>query len=242
MSDSEIKIFSNAEILAQSLARNFQHWMAQADNDKKLNLALSGGSTPQKIFKHLAENYHNLIDWTKLNLFWVDERCVPPDHADSNYGMTRKLLLEKVNIPPEQVFRMKGEAEPADEARRYEASISAHVPQQYNMPRFDWIWLGMGDDGHTASIFPDQLALFQAASFCEVAIHPVSKQKRITLTGKILNNAAKVSFLVTGNSKAEMIHTILNQPESREKFPAAHVNPSEGKLEWFLDQSAAANL
>ena len=153
--------------------------------------------------------------------------------------MTKDHLLSKIDFPEENVHRIKGEDDPEQEAARYSAEILKNVPGENMIPRFDIIILGMGPDGHTASIFPHQMELLTTARICDVATHPESGQKRITLTGKVLNQANKVAFLVTGGNKKEKVKEILTKTGNWKLYPAAHVKPINGELIWFLDDSAS---
>ena len=177
-----------------------------------------------------------------MHFFWGDERCVPPDHSESNYKMTSDHLLTKIEIPDKNIHRVKGEIEPQSEADRYAAEIKNLVAVEGDLPKFDLVMLGMGEDGHTASIFPHQMHLLQSENICEVATHPESGQKRITLTGKVINNAAQVVFLVTGKSKAEKMFEILEQQGRWKDYPATYIQPHNGSLTWFLDRTAAGKL
>ena len=163
---------------------------------------------------------------------------VPPSNPESNFGVAKKLLFSKISIPEENIHRIKGENTPEEEALSYSAQIQENLPQQVGWPIFDLILLGMGDDGHTASIFPDQMNLLNSSHICEVAIQPQSGQKRVTLTGKAMNSASKVCFLVTGSNKAERMTEIWNNPEKANQLPASHIQPENGDLEWYLDESA----
>ncbi len=209
----------------------------------KLYLALSGGSTPKVVFQTLAEKYKGKIDWNRINLFWGDERCVPSQSDESNYGMTKKYLLDYIDIPQKNVHPVDGNNNPENEAIRYSDEIKKIVPLKNGSPKFDVVMLGIGEDGHTASIFPDQMNLLESDKICEVAIHPESEQRRITLTGKVINNAEKIFFLVTGESKAEIMKLLFEDNESKmKKYPAANINPINGELNFFLDQKAAPIL
>lgn len=205
----------------------------------KFSLALSGGSTPEKIFKFLSDNYRTKINWNKVNFFWGDERCVIPTDDESNYKMAYDNLLSNLKIPVSNIFRIHGEADPEDEAKRYSEIIKKNVQQKNNFPGFDMIMLGLGEDGHTASIFPNQMDLITDDKICSVALHPVTSQKRITLTGKTINNAKKIIFIVTGEKKSKVVSDILNKNTGRKKYPAGFINPVSGKLIWLLDQAAA---
>lgn len=211
-----------------------------ADNDF-VTVALSGGSTPRQIFKYIAANEKGKIIWNKVKLFWGDERCVGPEHDESNFKMTKENLLNHITIPAENVFRIKGENIPADEAKRYSAVVAESVKPINGLPRFDIVLLGLGEDGHTASVFPGNEILFQSANICEAVVHPQTGQQRITLTGSVINNAAAIIFLVTGQGKASVVSRLLNN-EAKSTLPAAFVKPVNGELQWLLDSNAASLL
>lgn len=203
------------------------------------HIALSGGSTPKLLFAELAEKYGNQINWSEVHIYWGDERCVPPSHEESNYKMTRKLLLDHIEIPISNIHRIKGEDNPEAEAVRYEDLIKSSTGA--SRPSFDLIILGMGEDGHTASIFPHQMPLLESDQLCSVATHPESGQKRVTMTGNLLNMAKHVLFLVTGKSKKQKVRQIFRKEGPYLSYPASHIMPT-GKLEWYLDQEAASEL
>jgi len=235
----DIKIFSDPKEVAQQ----FAIYLANVVKTREIiSLALSGGSTPKLLFDHLASHYSRSINWAKVHFFWGDERCVPPDHSESNYKMTFDHLLTKIEIPEENIHRVKGEMEPKLEADRYAAEIKNLVAVEGDLPKFDLVMLGMGEDGHTASIFPLQMHLLQSENICEVSTHPQSGQNRITLTGKVINNAAQVVFLVTGKSKAERMFEILEHQGDWKDYPATYIQPQNGNLMWFLDRTAAGKL
>ena len=238
--NSKIIVSNNVE----ELSEHFAHMLIQGIDAAidKFNIALSGGSTPKAIFDYLAMNYQTKIDWNKIRFFWGDERCVPPDHPDSNYLMTFEHLFDKIKIPEQNIFRVDGDNKPEAEVQRYSGVIKKNIPSADNIPSFDLVMLGLGEDGHTASIFPDSIELINDKSICAVSQHPALCQKRITLTGTVINNAKKVIFLVTGEKKSEMVKNILNKNEGFEKLPASHINPSEGELIWLLDKEAARLL
>jgi 6-phosphogluconolactonase len=228
---------------AQQIARDFAvHLSTRINEQEKFTIALSGGSTPAVLFRLLADEYKDKIDWSKMHFFWGDERCVPPEDEQSNFKMANDLLLSKVPVRAAQIYRVRGEAEPAAEAGRYGAAIRSVVDIQNGLPAFDLIMLGMGSDGHTASIFPDQMELLQDTQICAVAVHPESKQQRVTFTGQLINNAREVAFLVTGDSKKDKIEAIVKQVNDYDAFPAAHIVPAKGTLHWYLDRAAAAGL
>jgi len=237
------KIFPTTADVAESLASQLAERIGSAFKNKSpLTIALSGGNTPKLLFQILAEKYLKVINWAYVHLFWADERCIQPDDADSNFGMTSELLLRKTDIPGENIHRIRGEDDPQTEASRYSEEILQYTKIRDNLPEFDIVILGMGEDGHTASIFPGNLELLHCEHICEMAIHPVSGQKRITLTGKIINNAREIIFLVTGRSKASVIAEVIGKKPKNLNYPAAHIVSSYGKTTWLLDKEASTLL
>lgn len=238
-----IQISSSPVELASSLAEELsQSIRTAAEKNKTFTLALSGGNTPALLFSILAEYYGTSIPWKNVHLFWGDERCVPSYHNDSNYGMTKIHLLDKVAIPAINIHRIHGEDDPIKETERYAHEILEYTDKINNIPSFDYILLGLGTDGHTASIFPGYMDLFQTQKICELTLHPQTRQKRITLTGPVINNSRQVAFLVTGKSKASVVADIINKTENAGTYPASCVALNHGKLKWYLDSDASALL
>ncbi len=193
-----VRVFSDLDALAQAIAAILIKDLDRIEPDHFYTIALSGGSTPEYIFRYLAENYAERIDWEKLLVFWGDERCVAPESSDSNYRMAYESLLQNVPIPDANIFRIKGEDDPATEARQYSELVSENVAEFEDTPQFDLMLLGLGSDGHTASIFPDRTELFSSSRLFEVAVKPGTGEKRITATGRLINNSSKICFIVTG--------------------------------------------
>jgi len=209
-------------------------------------IAVSGGSTPQRTFTLLADSDHPFrgrIDWSRLLLFWVDERCVPPTSPDSNYHMTREALLSKVPLPETNIVRIEGELEPEEAAARYESALRNRFRMEgAELPRFDFIHLGLGDNGHTASLFPHSEALDSMMRLA-VATHVEAKDPwRVTLTWPVINHAAKVVFQVQSSSKAQVLHDVLLGPYQPEALPAQLIRPESGDVYLLLDSAAAAQL
>lgn len=224
----------------QEVALNFSRYLAiLIANREEVHIALSGGSTPKIVFDELAANFQKDIDWSGVHLYWGDERCVEPTDDQSNYKMTLEHLISKIDIPQENIHRIKGENDSEYEAKRYAEVLDENLPKVENVPQFDLVILGMGDDGHTASIFPHEIELWHSEKYCEVAVQPDSGQKRVSITGRIINNADTVVFLVTGESKAEKYTEIKNQTGNYQSYPVSLVNPTSGRLLWFLDEAAA---
>ena len=235
----QLKIAKSKQATAIEFTDWFVERMRTADS---LHVALSGGSTPKIVFDELASRKLSAGDWQKVHLYWGDERCVPPEDPESNYKMTFEHLLSKIDIPQAHIHRVKGENDPQEEAERYAAVLENELPGVEGVPRFDIVILGMGDDGHTASIFPHEIDLWNAESCCAVAEHPETGQKRITITGTLINNAATVAFLVTGAGKAEKVGQIIDKRDNYKSYPAQLVQPIGGNLIWFLDEPAAADI
>lgn len=241
--NNKIKIYQTPQLLAEGLAEFFWKLSEKVLNEKEIySIALSGGSTPKIFFSALASEYRYKINWENVHLFWVDERCVPPTDIESNFGMTKQFLIDKIPIPEKNIHRMKGEMDTEEEAERYSLEITKNLPAKNSLPVFDFIMLGIGEDGHTASIFPNQMNLLQSEKICGTAYHPVSHQKRITLTGKVINNSSEVAFVVTGKNKAVIISDIFTKDKRSESYPASYINPTSGNLYWFLDNESASLL
>jgi 6-phosphogluconolactonase len=237
------KIFSTPLDLAEAVASEMADMINKAAiGGRSLALALSGGNTPKLLFGVLADKYTESVAWSSVHFFWGDERCVPPEDPESNYGMTRRLLLSSIRIPEENIHRIRGEEVPDKEATRYSQEIVKYTRSENTFPVFDLIILGIGDDGHTASIFPGNPFLLTSNKVCDVATHPVSGQKRVTITGKVINNADKIIFMVTGSGKADLIGKIFRKEAVSLSFPAAYVVPFQGEVKWFLDKEAGRRI
>ena len=206
------------------------------------NIALSGGNTPKLLFNILANDFSESIPWHFVRLFWVDERCVPPTHIESNFGMTFENLLKQVSIHEANIFRMQGEIDPETEAKRYQTLLEKELPIHDGFPQLDFVLLGMGDDGHTASIFQNDMSLLQSDLAVAVGIHPVSGQKRITLTGPTILQATEVVFLITGAAKADILSQIVNQKTPYLNYPASFMHSGSGVAEFYIDKAAASLL
>ncbi len=209
-------------------------------------IAISGGSTPKSMFAFLsdpAKPYFEAMPWDKLQLFWVDERCVPPTDKDSNYRMTSEAMLAQVPLPGEQVFRMEGELDPEAAASRYEATIrNAFRLEGAETPVFDLVFLGMGDDGHTASLFPHTEALHEMSRIVVANHVPQKDTWRISLTWPVINRGRAVAFLIEGEAKAQVIHDVFLGPYDPESKPSQLIRPATGKLTLLLDAAAASKL
>jgi len=247
----EMLFFPGVEELNQEAARRLVE-LAKVSIAAQghFSLALSGGSTPEKLYNLLANApYKDQFDWSKVLIFFGDERCVPPNHPDSNYRMASQALLSKVPLPSENIHRMHGEDPPEEAAAAYAQELEKAFglehgdgPSPENFPSFDLILLGMGPDGHTASLFPGTQALQERGRPVTVNHVPRLNSDRITLTAPAINQAGQVWFLVVGEDKAEPLVRVLEGEFQPQTYPSQLVSPQHGKLLWMLDEAAAAKL
>jgi 6-phosphogluconolactonase len=243
---SEVRVQDDAAGVASAAAHLFVDAAQRAVRERgRFFVALSGGSTPRALFQLLAAPpYHDQVDWSRAYIFWGDERCVPPDDAESNYRMAREALLFHVPVHANQVFRMHGELPDVDAAAAlYEMDLRrAFALAPGALPRFDLVLLGLGPDGHTASLFPHTTALHVTDRF--VVANDVAKlnANRLTLTAPVLNAAALVVFLVAGADKTPALTAVLDGPPQPDEYPAQLIAPTGGQLIWLVDRAAAANL
>lgn len=237
-----IKISRDQNELAYDLAGELAGVIGKASRIKRsISVALSGGSTPRLLYSVIGDHFADRISWDFVHLFWGDERCVPPSDPESNYGMTKEILLDRIKIPAGNIHRISGENDPENESVRYSEEIMKNTVARNGLPVFDFIILGLGEDGHTASIFARNKELFKSRKICAVTAHPVSGQKRVTLTGRVINNADNIVFLVSGSTKAAVVAEIIDRPGISE-YPAASVEPLHGVVKWYLDNDAASML
>tara|TARA_B100000902_G_scaffold400056_1_gene475299 strand:+ start:10219 stop:10956 length:738 start_codon:yes stop_codon:yes gene_type:complete len=230
-----INIYKTKEELSDKLSNYI------IENHLESSIALSGGSTPILLFKSIKDKlseFHNL----KTKFYWVDERCVSPDSQESNYKMTKENLFGGNIFNPENIYRIKGENDPANEVISYNNQLKESLPLDGSIPILDLVILGLGDDGHTASLFPHEFLNFRNINECLVATHPTSGQKRISLSEKIINNAKEVIFHVTGSGKKHVIDKIINKRDNYKSFPGSYIKPKSSNLSWYLDFDASEML
>jgi 6-phosphogluconolactonase len=239
------RVFSNPVDVARAAAELFTSSVATAVSARGIaRVAISGGTTPKAMFALLAsEPFASQVSWDKLDLYWVDERCVPPDNAESNYRMTRETLLSKVPLSPDHIHRMEGELDPEVAAARYEAAIrNGFKLEGAETPTFDLVLLGMGDDGHTASLFPHTEALNDMTHIVVANHVPQKDTWRVTLTWPVINQGREVAFLIEGDKKAQVLHEVFEGSYQPETYPSQIIRPASGKLTLLLDTAAAAKL
>jgi 6-phosphogluconolactonase len=236
----EIKVVADAEELSRIGAAEFEHVARNAVQARgKFTVSLSGGSTPRGLYSRLAQ-MGRALPWDKIYFFWGDERHVPPDDKDSNYRMARESLLSRAPIPPDHVFRMHAEDKDAARvAQQYEQTVREFFGLKAGeLPRFDLMLLGLGPDGHTASLFPGSAALHERTGL--VVANWVEKfgHYRLTFTAPVINNAAEVIFLVSGGEKTAALKSVLYSDAPAEQFPAKLVQPVNGRMLWLVDRAA----
>lgn len=238
---TEVRIYKTPKKVYNAIAKEILK-ATKDSNQACFDIALSGGNSPKGLFKKLGKKYKDVIPWERIHFWWGDERCVSPDDEQSNYKMTVDYLLSNISIPKENIHRIKGEEDPEKEAKRYSKEMEETLNSRGKDPVFDIIILGLGDDGHTASIFPDQLELFEHDENCAATQHPITGQNRITVTGNVINNANQIFFLVTGENKSVRVGEIMNDNEAAKLLPAYYISPKNGELIWFLDEPAASKI
>ena len=228
-------IFPTAQNAVEKIAQEFALY---SQLNRPVHISLSGGSTPKLLFKTLANApYASQIHWKNLHFWWGDERMVAPFHPESNYGEVQKLLFDHIDIPAQNIHRIRGENEANAELARFQAELGAADFHGV----FDWIILGMGADGHTASLFPNQTN-FADNNLAVIATHPESGQLRISKTAKLIEQAKRITYLVTGESKAQILAEIQQHNAQDLPYPAAKIQAQNGVTEWYLDKAAAVEL
>ena len=239
----QILIFDDAAEVARATANRFTELAQRAIAESgRFAVALAGGSTPLRAYELLAsEEYKNQLDWSKVHIFFGDERCVPPDDAESNYRMANEALLSRVGLPSNNIHRMNGIGDAVANARLYEDELQTYF-NDAAWPRLDLVLLGMGDDGHTASLFPGTEVLNEREAWAAANWVEKLGAYRITLTAPAINHAAHIIFLVTGENKAERLLEVLRGDDDPQRLPAQLIKPVDGSLEWFVDKAAAARV
>ncbi len=237
-----LKIFTSKEELADGLAS----WIcdlinATLQNQEFFSLVLSGGETPKMLFQKLSsEQYIGKINWKRLHIFWGDERVVPFDDERNNAKMAFDFLLDKLDIPADQIHKMRVDIEPIFSAKEYEKILHNYFDN--TKKSFDLVLLGIGDDGHTLSVFPGSPLLEEHDHWVESVYNEKQQMYRITLTPAIVNRASHIAFMVSGKSKSAILHTIIEDSSKPAVLPAQIIKPENGELYWFLDKDASDDL
>lgn len=242
------QVFPDIEHLSLAAAERFIALAGEAIAARgRFTAALAGGSTPRVLYSLLASGtFAGRVDWAHVEVYWGDERCVPPEDSRSNYRLAHETLLARVPVPVDQVHRMRGEAEPAAAAAEYERLLRKRLGDSGDdsppASGFDLVLLGMGDDGHTASLFPHTPALDEHTRWAIPNWSAETQTWRVTLTTPALNAARQTLFLVSGSTKAERLWQVLEGPRDPHQLPAQLIQPARGAVTWFVDQGAASRL
>ncbi len=238
-----IRVFKDINELSQFAANSFIETANQSIAERgRFLVALSGGGTPMQLYKLLGESFHDKVDWSHVHFFWGDERCVPVDDSGNSYGQTKKVLFDKINIPAENIHRVLSELEPDSAARAYANALSVFAESPLDWLRFDLALLGMGDDGHTASLFPNSPVEVDSLTLAVKANYQGRPANRVTLTPKVLNSSRNIMFLVSGKSKAAALSKVFGDNYMPAQLPVQRIVPEDGSLVWLIDEEAGSLL
>ena len=239
----DIRIFKGLETLSRHAANIFVEQAEQAIRERgQFLVALNGGNTPNRLFQLLATDYKDKVDWSKTFIFWGDERCVPPDDPGSSYGQARDAFLSHVSIPTSNILQVKTELGPAEAAKNYALTLEQFASAPLDVPRFDLIYLGMGEDGHTASLFPGSPVQATETVIPVTANYQNRPANRVTMTPLVFNQAYHVVFMATGEKKASTLAEVLSDRYNPELYPAQRISPKDGELIWLVDEDASSKL
>jgi len=247
----ELRIFHDLERLSRHAANLFIERSNQATLERgRFLVVLHGGNTPGRLFQLLATDYRDLVEWSKVHVFWGDERCVPPDDPGSNYGQARDGLLSHVPIPDSNIHRVKTDSStgsgrrlaPAEASKAYSLTLSGFASPPHKVPRLDLVFLGLGEDGHTASLFPGSPLYVTETVIPVTAEYQDRPADRVTMTQLVFNEARLVVFMATGEKKANALAEVLSERYNPEQFPAQRIDPKNGELIWLVDDAAAGKL
>ena len=239
----DIRIFKNMDLLSRHAANIFVEQAEHAITVRnRFLVALNGGNTPTRLFQLLATDYRDKVDWSKTHIFWGDERCVPPDDPGSSYGQARKALLSHVPIPDSNIYPVNTSLLPAEAAKDYIVTLGQFSTPPLSFPRFDLVFLGMGEDGHTASLFPGSPVDVTEPTLPVTAHYQDRPANRVTLTQLVFNQAHMIVFMATGEKKAITLAEVLSDRYNPELYPAQRIDPKNGELIWLVDEDAASKL
>ena len=239
----DIRIFRSLSDISRSAATIFVEQSMKAIQERgQFLVALNGGSTPAGTFQLLATEFRVKVDWDHVHLFWGDERCVPASNPESSYGQARDLLLRHVPMPALNIHRIEGELSPAEAAKDYTMLLQKHASHPLAWPRFDLVFLGMGEDGHTASLFPGSPIDVSEPVLPVTGQYQDRPAQRVTLTPLVFNSSRRIVFMAAGEKKAETLAEVLSDRYNPELYPAQRIDPRDGKLIWLVDDAAASRL
>ncbi len=239
----ELRIFHDSERLSRHAANLFIEESNKSIRQRnRFLVALNGGSSPTRLFQLLAAEYREDVEWGKVHVFWGDERCVPPTDEGSNYHQSHEALLSKVPIPEANIHRVLGELDPPSAAKQYSEVLKSFSEDGFGFPKFDLVYLGMGEDGHTASLFPGSPFDVAEPVLAVTAQYQDRPANRVTLTQLVFNQARLVVFMATGEKKAGVLAEVLSDRYNPAQYPAQRIDPKDGQLIWLVDDAAASQL
>ncbi len=239
----EIRLFKDVEELSHNAARLFVEQARRSIEERhRFFVALNGGNTPARLFQLLATDYRENVDWRNVHVFWGDERCVPPEDPGSSYGQARDALLSRVPILEAHIHRVHGELGPAEASKDYALTLKGFAAPPLDWPHFDLVYLGMGEDGHTASLFPGSALDVTEPTAPVTANYQDRPAERVTLTPVVFNSARLIAFMATGEKKAKTLAEVLSGRYNPELYPAQRIDPTNGRLIWLVDEDAAGRL
>jgi len=239
----DLRIFKNLEALSHEAANLFIEQAAKSIQERgRFLVALNGGSTPNRLFQLLGTDYRDKVSWNNVHVFWGDERCVPPDDPGSSYGQTRGALFVHVPISETNIHRVIGEHTPSEAAKEYVIVLKEFAEHPFDFPRFDLVYLGMGEDGHTASLFPGSPVDLTGSVLPVTAHYQDRPANRVTITQLVFNQARMVAFMATGEKKANTLAEVLSDRYNPTLYPAQRIDPKNGQLIWLVDEDAAGKL
>jgi 6-phosphogluconolactonase len=244
VSQRTVFVLENPEAAYVRVAEEIAHIAGEAIcTQGRFTLALTGGSTPTRVYELLSTRFRLSVDWKEVHFFWGDERCVPPDDPGSNFAVANEVMLSKLNLSPSQIHRIAGEVEPEKAARDYEAELRSFFSTPGNeVPCFDLVLLGLGRNAHIASLFPSSRSIHESKRLVIAVEVDAPWPKRVTMTPPLFNAAERVIFLVTGEDKAQAVKGSIEGPHNPDQFPAQVISPERSEVLWVLDSSAASLL
>jgi 6-phosphogluconolactonase len=245
LSERQLIVLEDAQAVHVRAAEEIAHIAGEAVcNHGQFTLCMAGGTTPAAVYGLLATRFRLSVDWKEVQFFWGDERCVAPDHESSNYGMANRAMLSKLGINPARIHRIQGELEPHKAAEAYQDELrKSFALSDGEIPRFDLILLGLGTNAHIASLFPGDQAIRETKCLAvAVEVDDPTQRHRVSLTAPVLNNAARVMFLVHGVDKASAVYQVIEGPRDVDRYPGQIIAPTDGDLTWIMDKQAASRL
>jgi 6-phosphogluconolactonase len=238
-----LEVFTNIELMSNAAGRTVADSSLEAIAQQgKFLIALNGGGTPKRLFELLGTDYRDKIDWSKTHVFWGDERCVAPNDEGSNYGQAQEIFLRNIDIPDTNIHRIKGELMAEEASKDYALVLKHFATPPLDWPRFDLVLLGMGEDGHTASLFPGSEVNISSPTLAVTAHYQGRPANRVTLTPLVFNTARRVLFLVSGEGKSQTLAHVLYDDYQPQQFPAQRIRPTDGELIWMVDKLAAKKI